>query len=292
MRRLRVGLGVLLAVVLVAQTAFASITFDWSGSPIVGEDPNYFPSGTAEFAITGNVLTITLTNTSSMQMGGLGEVFTGLTWNITDAGVSLTPVSAMVAPGSSVVGNGATPDVDISSEWAFRDDLVGYGLSGMGTPIGPYGLGSMGDVNFMEAFGPHERFDTTTNLWGPASPNGVQAGIVSQIDGANLFSPPFANKGPFVQDQVLLTFDITGDLQESEIVDVVPLFGTDGATIVPEPATVVIWSLIGALGFSAGWWRSRRRNTAAAPSLPARRAPWSDQARSSIADIFERGRRF
>jgi MYXO-CTERM domain-containing protein len=31
------------------------------------------------------------------------------------------------------------------------------------------------------------------------------------------------------------------------------------ASVVPEPSTLIIWSLLGALGIAVGWWRRRRR---------------------------------
>jgi hypothetical protein len=30
------------------------------------------------------------------------------------------------------------------------------------------------------------------------------------------------------------------------------------APLIPEPSTLIIWSLLGALGISAAWWRQRR----------------------------------
>ncbi len=260
MKRASIVLSVLVAVAVVANTACASVSFSWSGAPIAGEDPNYLPSGTAEFSIDDDVLTIVLTNTSTMQMGGLGEVLTGLTWDISAGGVELDPESVMVATGSSVVGTGATPDVDVSSEWAFRDDLA-LGNNAMGDPLGEFGVGSMGNANSQETFGPHDRFDTSTNLWGPASPNGAQGGIVSSVDDTNLQDPPFENKGPFVQNEVIMTFEIDDDdLDEDDIENVQALFGTNGMTttmVTPEPATVVIWSLLGGLALGIGWWRRR-----------------------------------
>ncbi len=274
-------------------TILGSVMSTWSGAPIDGENPGFLPSGSAVFDISGSLLTVTLTNTSPTAMGGLGEVLTGLTWDISDAGVSLATLTAVIGPGSSLVGNGATGDTDLSSEWAFRDDLD-HGESATGVPLGSYGASSVGDLNFQEAWGPRDRFDTTTNLFGPASPNGTQAGIVGPQDGANLFDPPFGNKGPWVQNQMVLTFEITGDLEDGDIENIQPIFGTDGATIIPEPATVIIWSLLGMLGFSVGWWRRRRGETLGAagpPAMPAARTFWSPETRGAILDIIESGRR-
>ncbi len=49
--------------------------------------------------------------------------------------------------------------------------------------------------------------------------------------------------------------------------------------VLPEPASIVVWGLLGA-GCAGGAMASRRR----------RRAPWSNEARQSIHQIIERGR--
>ena len=53
----------------------------------------------------------------------------------------------------------------------------------------------------------------------------------------------------------------------------------DGSAIVPEPASLVIWGLLGA-GCAGGALASRRR----------RRALWSDETRQNIHNIIDRGR--
>ncbi len=54
----------------------------------------------AVFEISGgNILTLTLTN-ESPQILATGEALSGLTWDITDAGVTLFPDKALIAPGS------------------------------------------------------------------------------------------------------------------------------------------------------------------------------------------------
>jgi hypothetical protein len=77
------------------------ITFTGSGT-----GPGGVPvSASAIFDITGNDLTITLRNTSGPNSGQdvPGSTLTGLFWNFTGNPV-LTPVSAMLAAGSSILG--------------------------------------------------------------------------------------------------------------------------------------------------------------------------------------------
>jgi hypothetical protein len=129
----------------------------------------------------------------------------------------------------------------------------------------------MGDANFVETFGKWDRFDaiTTTNpksyagtnLWGPDGPNGVEVGLGGvNVDSASFVS---SNNGPILEGtsplgaRTLLTLKVTGGtLSLDEITNVDPLFGTDGATLVPEPGT---WALMGFVLLGAGLYRSRRR---------------------------------
>jgi len=32
-----------------------------------------------------------------------------------------------------------------------------------------------------------------------------------------------------------------------------------GGGVIPEPSTLIVWSLLGALGITVGWWRRRRK---------------------------------
>jgi len=216
-------------------------TFSWSGNPIVGEDPGFLPSGSAVFEINGGMLTITLTNTTSQQSTSIGEVLTILTWDI--EGASLTTGTAVIGAMSSLVGvdSGDFPGiVNLSSEWAFKDN-ISAGSSFFG-PIGSFGIGAVGDINFgVDSFGPKDRFDTSTNLFPPPSGslNGVDGGIVGP-DQLAFDADGYAHHGPLVKYQMVFTFDITGDLSTYNITNVQALYGTDGAPLVPEPATLLL----------------------------------------------------
>ncbi len=99
-----------LALILASYVPTLAGMFTWSNIPIVGEDPLFLPSGMAVFEISGgNILTLTLPN-ESPQILATGEALSGLTWDITDAGVTLFPDKALIAPGSELVGAGATND--------------------------------------------------------------------------------------------------------------------------------------------------------------------------------------
>lgn len=255
---------VILGLLLTCQSAAWGSIFVWSGSPIEGEDQTFLPTGSAKFEISGLQLKLTLTDTSQRQWAQ-GQALTALLWDLEDQDVVLAPLTAMIAAGSKLVGANAVDGItDLSSEWGFRSDIVA-GPTQAG-PLGSFGVSSVGEINFGDenpqgagdSFGPTDRFDTSTNLFGPNSLNGTSGGIVG-LD-PDLTLGGFKKKGPLVQNQMVFTFDIIGGtLTDDEIVNVQPLFGSDGAPLlVPEPSTLIIWTLLGALGISFAWQRKRR----------------------------------
>jgi len=241
MKNVRVFLsaGLVVGLLFALQAHASAITFSWSGAPIVGEDPTFLPSGSAEFEISGSQLLITLTNDSGQTMRENWQTLTGLTWDI-ESGATLSPVSAVVPSGSQVYDLVGHPPVlvilpginDISGEWAYRN-----GLS-----LGPYGISAVGSLLEVGVFGPDDLFDQDGNLWGPAGLNGVQGGIVGTD-----FSPNNGFVTPVVQNQVVFTFNFNGNLSESDFTDVNPIFGSKGMPTsvppVPEPATLSLLGL-------------------------------------------------
>ncbi len=238
-RRFLVGLG--LTLVGIAAPAWAS-TFTFDSLPIVGEDPSFLPDVTVEFEIIEpeSVLQITLTNNSSAEFA-IGQALSGVYWDITTASV-LTVDTALIGAGSALVGFAATGDTDLSSEWAFKDDVSA------GT-LGTFGISSVGDVLFgTDTFGSADRFDPDGNLFPP--PSGSLNGIEGSIVGPNItdFSVDgFDSQGPVVQNQMVFRLLISGQaLTMDDIENVAVLFGTDGAPLIPEPTSAVLF-LVGAL---------------------------------------------
>jgi hypothetical protein len=230
-----------LALVLTSHTPLRAGTFTWGGAPILaGDDPSFFPSGTAVFEVNGSTLTLTLTNTTTQPVTAAWQALSGLTWDISN-GVTLTAVSAVVG-GSSILLNPPFVATDLSGEWAFRDDIsAGSSPSG---PLGTYGIGAIGDINFgVDTFGSKDCFatdpsnnDKCDSVFGKVGPGGIDAAIV----GPN-FSPNGGFGGPVVQNEMVFTFNITnGTLTQDEITNVQALFGTDGAPAIPEPATLLL----------------------------------------------------
>lgn len=157
---------------------------------------------------------------------------------MTGPAITLTPQTALIGQGSLLVGpNAGTQFTNLSSEWGFKGDLMA-GASESG-PIGSFGISAVGDVNFgADAYGPGDRFDTSMNLFPP--PSGSLNGAEGSLVGLSL-SPNVGFKGPVVQDQMVFTFEIwNGSLEPYGITNVQPMFGTDGAFLVPEPASVLL----------------------------------------------------
>jgi len=250
-----------MTLVLISCTSVQAYSFSWSGA-IQGEDPLFTATGTADFNISGTTLDILLTNTSTDQLTSIGQSLSVLTWDITNADISLSAVSAVMYTGSQLVGYDATsfPGItDLSSEWGFKEDIAAGNL-------GSYGVSAVGDILFgADTFGRWDRFDNSTNLFGPdnGNLNGASGAIVG--NNVDFTSGGFKNKGPFVQNQMLFAFNIVSTegatLAYSEITNVNSLFGTDGAALVPEPTTIALLG-IGLAGLAGVEVRRRRKKKA------------------------------
>jgi hypothetical protein len=232
--------------ILIGSAPLYAIGFSWSGSPISGEagqeNPNFFPAGTASFDILSSTdLRLTLTYTGSSEpLSGIAQVLTGLTWDMDGFLGTLTATSALIAPGSSLILDpGSFSGTDLSGQWAFKDDISAS--SALGEPLGIYGVGAIGDINFGEdTFGSlasGEIIDPSKNQVTPV-PNGVDFGLVPF--GTLPSNGGFQNQGPLVQNAMYFDFIFDGTLTEDMFANVVPLFGSEGATPVPEPATMLL----------------------------------------------------
>ena len=125
-------------------------------------------------------------------------------------------------------------DRDVGGEWAYK----------MNVPTLPatYAISSVG---LDDLIGPKDRFDTTMNLAGPESPDGMQYGILSTGD-----DPATGNGGilgnTMSRDSVVFTLSgLEQDFDLGEISNVWFHYGTSYASPLPpppempEPATVM-----------------------------------------------------
>ena len=156
-----IGLAVMLA--CTAGTAAASFTDGTS---------------TADFAIVGGNLQVTLSTTSNASVPT--DVLTALFFSIT-GNPTLTSISAVLGAGSTITAGGTTdPGGVVGGEWAYKNGLgsnadVQANFAGANAGISSTGLGVFGGATF-----------PGTNLAGPAAVDGGQYGMVGSIAaGAN-----------------------------------------------------------------------------------------------------------
>jgi hypothetical protein len=230
------------------QPARAGLLFSGSGyNPEAGAAA----SGTALFSVSGDTLTLVLTNTTQPRTAAQGNALTGVAFDIDPGSPALTLVGIALTPGSSIwtsrtSSNTAGP---LAGSWT---DVLG------GSPSGEYGIATTG-------FGGAFRGGSITR--GNASPD---YGIVA--DGT--FPGPFGgSRFPFIQRSLTFTFTGASGLSEGDVGNVKLLFGGDGSGVVdatpttasnPEPSTLAL-TLLGALGL-AGWGARRRRASVGIPS--------------------------
>ncbi|MBK1689162.1 XDD4 family exosortase-dependent surface protein [Rubrivivax gelatinosus] len=222
-------------------------------------------SASVSFDLVGSQLKVVLANTGTSDVRVADQVLTAVFFDL-GGGVTLSPVSA-ISGGTTYKGTQWVSDAgtNVGGEWAFDDAISAYGAH-MG--ISSSGLGNI--------FGPKDRFDVDSNLYGPESPDGLQYGITSPGDDRSTGTGQNNNGGgvfnsPLTTGSVIFLFDVAGPLDLDAISKVTFQYGTaldepnfagtlddngGGGTDVPEPATL---ALAGSalLGLAAA--RRRRR---------------------------------
>jgi hypothetical protein len=199
----------------------------------------------AEFARAGSDLIVTLTNTGTADALVPTDILTAVYFNV-DGNPSLTRTSALIPLTSDVfeigTGNLVTPaDRVVGGEWAYRAS----------TGISSTGLG---------VFGPGDRFPGN-NLQGPASPAGVQFGIVPAAD--NLLTGNGGISGEWLI-RFAVVFRLAGFSAEPDdaINNVVFQYGTgldepQYGSDIPEPSSFVL-AVFGLIGVALLGWRRKR----------------------------------
>ena len=275
---LRIGLLALVCAVALPSSAKAGVLYTGTGTGSNGVTL----TASALFEISGNVLTITLTNTGD-STGATGtdlsaNTLTGLFFDLPD-GITLTPDSALIAPGDlfqadecSVKKGKTTTNPCSSSTTNVGGEFVYQTGTWDGHTGATSGISSSGYINADSGGG---NFDGP-NLDDPDAPDGINFGMIAST-GTNAFNP---NGGladePLIEGPVVFALTISCaqtpcQLLESQISNVSFQYGTsitepsfgggsEPQTPLPEPATLLL--LAPALGFGIRR-HLRARHTAA-----------------------------
>ena len=238
------------------QLGLAALTFVSLSAAMNTVRADYVTSGTgknietgnqvaaaATFKVSGSILTLTLTNTTVGGTTRRGDVLQGIAFNIGGINpvLSLTNI-ALTSPGSS-----STDDRIFTSKTSANtsDPLSGSYTNVLGTnSIAEFGVSSTG---FNGAFAA----GSITRGTGGADYGIVAAGTFPPGSGVNGFS---GSAFPLIQESLTFTFQVNGNLAESQLEGIKFLFGTAGTGVinastpaVPEPSSLVLLGSAGAL---------------------------------------------
>jgi hypothetical protein len=213
----------ILALALVGHASAGSISFS-------GGDGNL--SASALFALSGNTLTVTLTNTSMSDVLVPTDVLTAVWFNTTS---SLNPVSASLN-GSSVFYGSIT---NAGDGWGYYSGLAGGGEGkNNGITAAGFGIGSG-----------HSNFSGAHNALG-----GLDYGLLSKGDNPATGNSGVTNHGPLVQNSSQFTFSVGPGFNLNELGNTVVFqYGTSlsdehyNGTPVPVPESDALSAYVSAL---------------------------------------------
>ena len=184
---------------------------------------------------------------------------------------TLTRQSAVLSAGSTIVHvptrrTGTDPGGSVGGEWAYRADLHGTGAPAR------QGISSTGAGDI---FGTKDLFPGS-NLQGPLSPDGLQYGITSKGDDLTTGNKAVTggkwwNPVSLIQHSVVFTLgglpigfalDDISNVSFNYGTGVCTIPGTPEAGVIPEPASLAVWGMLGGVGFVAGYRRRKKQKSA------------------------------
>lgn len=181
-------------------------------------------NASANFAISGNTLTVTLRNTGDSTGTTLADVpantLTGVFFDL-PTGITLSPTSATITAGTLIQRGTCNPGPCTSTTTNLGGEFA-YNTGNFTGHLGNSGISSSGYLNLNAGnFG-------GPNLDDPTAPNGINFGIIAPRTASNTFNP---NGGlgsePLIDGPVVFQMTINGGtLTESQISNVSFQYGT------------------------------------------------------------------
>lgn len=210
---------------LAAAPSFASVSFTGTSGDL---------SAQAMFSISGNDLTITLTNIATVAPGASNGGLTGLFFNFTGTNPGLSPTSATVTAGTIIqaslcnVGANCDTATNVGGEFIFG---AGPFSDSGGSLNAEFGISSSGYIG-----GPAGNFNGP-NLDDPNAPDGANFAIVPTS-----FTSGSANGGldndPLIRNSVVFVLSGVSGFSESAISNVSFQYGTNlGEPNVPSTSS-------------------------------------------------------
>src|SRR5436309_13095330 len=204
-------------IVNLAVVCFGAISvFSTMGAPVTFEGTDsHGRDAWVQFSGSGGTLVINLQNKATYDAMDPTDMLTAIFFNLR-AGYTLSPVSAAVAAGSTVINtltgnaNYLPSGTALGAEWAYASSL---NVGGLNAGTSSTGLGLFGNGNF----------GTGANLQGPVAVDGVQYGITTQGDIAATGNGGIKSQqsSQFIKDTVVLTLAaLPTDFDPSWITDV------------------------------------------------------------------------
>jgi hypothetical protein len=194
-------------------------------------------SGTVNMTLVGNVLTITLTNTSQDGAGdGAGILLTGIGFQLpTGVSISATGDTAVIATGSTAVNFAGGAGTNVSQEWGFDANPLNSGV---------FQSGITGLLSYNSVVGSMESITTdqfaSGSLGGSPGLNGPDFGLISAKETGSI-----GNQAA-IRDSIVITLNLSGTIPSNLLTTInngnVGLsFGSPDT--VPEPATSALLAL-------------------------------------------------
>ena len=193
-----------------------------------------------EFKMDGNVLCVTLRNTSTTDAVEPVDMLSGVFFD-TASNPVLTPEWARVDAGSCLIypddaGCSAPSNPDIGGEWAYHRYTSG-------SPIGQnYGIGAVG----LGFFGTADRFDAAQNIAGQVAGGGGDFSLAPKGDNPTTGNGGLVQNGPYIRYAAMFKFTAPAGFDPSTAIgNVLFQYGTSFGEVsavgdVPEPATLAL----------------------------------------------------